>query len=388
MLADVDVCTGCSACFAACPRKAMSMLPDKDGFLFPKIDGAKCVQCGICERVCPVLRKSCGELEVDSSRDAPSAYAAITKNEVIRLESSSGGVFTELASQILKEKGCTFGCVLDARLVACHAKAETDSELSRMRGSKYVQSDLRDSFRDCKAELDNGRSVLFSGTPCQIAGLRNYLGREYPGLLTVDLICHGVPSPAVFDKYKHDVERRMESELTDIGFRSKKVSWKRFSMTHYFRDSAKDFAETLDRNSYLRVFLRNLCLRPCCATCKFRAGRSGADITIADFWGVERYLPEFSDEKGVSAVVVHTQKGRRVWTKLEGHMICKPVELASITESNPSYYHSVKIPIARERYLAGYSDKDFADFAAKVILGPIWLRALHKVKRLMKVLMP
>ena len=210
------------------------MVADHEGFLRPQIDASKCVQCHACERACPVLHPS----EPDTS---PTCYAARTKDDALRLASSSGGIFTELARPILAKGGVVFGCVWEKpALVAIHAKAETEDELAAMRGSKYVQSDLRDTYREAKAELQKGREVLFSGTPCQIAGLNKYLGKSYDNLLTVEIICHGVPSPAVFEKYKQELVKRFGATLVSIAFRNKFYSWRRCSLVSTYADASEN----------------------------------------------------------------------------------------------------------------------------------------------------
>ena len=251
-LASVAQCSGCTACKAACPKQAIAMVADHEGFLRPQIDASKCVQCHACERVCPVLHPS----EPDTS---PTCYAARTKDDVLRLASSSGGIFTELARPILAKGGVVFGCVWEKpALVAIHAKAENEDELAAMRGSKYVQSDLRDTYREAKAELQKGREVLFSGTPCQIAGLNKYLGKSYDNLLTVEIICHGVPSPAVFEKYKQEL-----GNPTTVNFKDKAESW--HNPTFSWKSSNGETSrEKLYANAYALAFLRDFCLRPSC----------------------------------------------------------------------------------------------------------------------------
>ncbi len=280
MLAPVALCSGCSACKAICSKNAIAMVPDKDGFLYPQINEMRCVQCDVCEKVCPVLYP--GEKDV-----SPKAYAAYTKDEALRLVSSSGGMFTELAKPILAAGGVVFGCILQKpELVAIHAKAEMPEELAAMRGSKYVQSDIRDTYREARTELLKGRQVLFTGTPCQIAGLNKYLGKNFDNLLTAEVICHSVPSPKLYEKFKATL-----GNPGMIVFRSKT------GQNNVFENSF-----------YARAFFNRLCSRLSCHRCVFKEGRSGADMTIGDFWGVEKFRPELNGEKGVSLLVVHTAK--------------------------------------------------------------------------------
>lgn len=323
------------------------MIPDEEGFLRPQVDASKCVGCYRCEQVCPVLHP--GE-----SAPSPTCYAAYTKDESLRLKSSSGGIFTELAKPFIAAGGVVFGCVWERpQLVAIHAKAETMDELAEMRGSKYVQSDLRDTFREAKAALMEGRQVLFSGTPCQIAGLNGFLGKHYDNLLTVEIICHGVPSPAVFAVYKAGIERRGLS-LADVVFRDKRISWRRFSLVASVAFGKVIVEESLDRNVFIGAFLGNLCLRSSCYQCLARKGRSGADLTIADFWGIERVCPELDDNRGTSLVMVHSARGREAWQQVRHGLNLREVPFEAVLEGNSSYRSSVPLPKGRRYFMQRY----------------------------------
>lgn len=342
-LASTTLCSGCSACFAACPKDAITMVPDAEGFLRPQIDETKCVQCHACERACPVLNLA-------QADDVPECYAARNQDEAIRLASSSGGLFTAIAKTTLAQGGVVFGCVWEKpALVAIHKKIETEVDLAEMRGSKYVQSDLRNTFREAKASLQAGRNVLFSGTPCQIAGLNRFLGKTYDNLLTCDIICHGSPSPAIFEKFKQELTKQFGTPPVSISFRNKFYSWRRCSLVSAFADTSEN-REDLYTNRYIKAFLRDLCLRPSCYQCAAKGGRSGADITIADFWGVERACPELDDNRGTSLVLVHTEKGRTVWNALE-NIEWRSVTIDAALRSNPSYFKSVRRPRRRDIFM-------------------------------------
>lgn len=357
------------------------MVADHEGFLRPQIDASKCVQCHACERACPVLHPS----EPDTS---PTCYAARTKDDALRLASSSGGIFTELARPILAKGGVVFGCVWEKpALVAIHAKAENEDELAAMRGSKYVQSDLRDTYREAKAELQKGREVLFSGTPCQIAGLNKYLGKSYDNLLTVEIICHGVPSPAVFEKYKQELVKRFGATPVSIAFRNKFYSWRRFSLVSTYADASEN-REDLYTDPYVKAFLRDFCLRPSCYDCQAKGGRSRADITIADFWGIEKVCPELDDDRGTSAVLLHSEKGRQTWAALHG-VECKTVSFDDVLMGNSSYIRSVAQPKRRDYFMRRFRNTRSLDSLVRYCQnGPwvIWMtrRCLGKAKRIVK----
>ena len=315
-------CCGCESCAQACPKRCISMREDAEGFLYPEVDRDLCVDCHLCERVCPVLNQ--GE-----ERKPLRSYAAKNKDEEIRRRSSSGGIFTLLAERVIDEDGVVFGARFDERWNVVHGYTETREGLAAFRGSKYVQSQLGDSYRQAESFLKSGRKVLFSGTPCQIAGLRLFLRKEYDNLLTVDFICHGVPSPGVWREYLREeiVRQRIgknsvlshpnrvqgDIRVENISFRDKRLGWKKFSFAltlsvpgGHGANNTVLLSEPLDKNIYLRGFLSDLYLRPSCYTCPAKCMKSGSDVTIGDFWGIKRVYPSFDDDKGVSVLLIHT----------------------------------------------------------------------------------
>lgn len=347
-LAPGEGCTGCAACRAVCLKGAIAMVADGEGFLRPRVDGARCVGCHRCEQVCPVLQPG----EPDAS---PVCYAAYTRDEELRLKSSSGGIFTELARPIVESGGVVFGCVLEhSRLVAIHAKAETMEDLAEMRGSKYVQSDLRDTFREARAALENGRQVLFSGTPCQIAGLNGFLGRRYDNLLTVEVVCHGVSSPAVFEAYKARIAQALGHLPVAVSFRDKYYSWRRFALTVSFAEGGERRADH-HTDFYLQAFCAGLCLRPSCYQCVAREGRSGVDVTLGDFWGAEVLCPDLDDNRGLSWVTLHTETGRAAWNQVSGRLICREVTVTDAMRENMCYVRSVRRPWGRRVFMRRFA---------------------------------
>ena len=379
-LARREACTGCTACRAVCPREAIALRPDGEGFLRPVVDAARCVRCGACERACPVLRPGAPD-------PAPDCFAARVRDLPLRLASSSGGVFTALARPVLAAGGVVFGVVWERpELVAIHAAAEDEAGLAEMCGSKYVQSDPRDTFREARAALRAGRRVLYSGTPCQIAGLLRFLGRPEPNLLTVEIICHGAPSPAVFERYKAEVAAEHGKTPVSIASRNKHYSWRRCSLVSAFADTS-EHREDLYANRYLRAFLGNLCLRPSCHRCQAKEGRSGADVTIADFWGVEKVCPALDDDRGTSAVLLHTEAGRRAWAACAEAVEAESVALGQIVDGNPSYLRPVPEPSGRAWFMAHFRALGLGPRVLRRALGGPWpirqaRRVCSKARRL------
>lgn len=312
---DKQQCCGCSSCVQVCPKQCIKFKEDADGFRYPIIDNELCIDCGLCERVCPCINQ-------DEYRIPIKVYAGVNPDEKIRLQSSSGGVFTSIAEAILQKDGVVFGAKFNDKFEVVHSYVESIDSLNEFRGSKYVQSIIGTSYYDAKCFLEEGRFVLFTGTPCQIAGLRKFLRKQYDNLLCVDVVCHGVPSPLVWKEYLNYILSKegvdcdkfdIPSKEIGISFRDKnRTGWKNygFSIRIHKSNSVKCFIhETLKENLYLEIFQHNLGLRPSCYLCPAKKGESGSDITIADFWRICDYYPELDDDKGISLIMCYTQKG-------------------------------------------------------------------------------
>ena len=341
-----EYCTGCGACAMVCSMKAIQMKPDKDGFLYPDINQTMCVNCRKCDDACPVSASS----PVDTGPDQ--AWMAYARNEGLRHSSSSGGAFSLIAETVLMQGGTVFGCTMSKDCYSAHHIAvETLEDLRKLRGSKYIQSNLDDTFRQAKDALDAGRWVLFSGTPCQIAGLKTFLGKKnYEKLLTVDMVCHGVPSPRVWENYIREIEGEYDQKVTQVSFRDKTEGWVRFSLAIDMANG-KNYRANVTKDPYLRGFVGNLYLRKSCYRCAFKAGRYLSDITLADFWGIEKIYPNESDNKGISLIIIHTEKGDRCLELLREQAILKPIPLKDAVSSNPSYFKSVPPNPFRDRVL-------------------------------------
>lgn len=310
-LAEKHNCTGCAACQAACAHGAIRMVPDQEGFVYPQIDEKRCVECGACARVCPAQRES---LPAEPPRQV---WAAVSRDEDIRRKSSSGGVFTALARRILEDGGIVYGAALMPDNTVQHLRVQTEQELAPLRGSKYVQSDMKGCLASLCSDLRAGRRVLFTGTPCQIAGafqLAREQGIDDSRLVLCDIVCHGVPSPLVWKEYVSLLEAETGGGITDVTFRGKEEGW-HAPIAVRFRDE-QDGAHT-DRR-FTQLFLRDLILRPACHHCRYTTPNRVSDLTIADFWGIENTAnSELDDNGGTSLVMVRSEKGRALLEKCE-----------------------------------------------------------------------
>lgn len=326
-------CCGCFACENICPEKCIAMVEDKEGFWYPKVDYNKCIKCGKCIDVCPIINK----VQVNNN---PVAYACINKNESIRLNSSSGGIFTLIAEKIIDDGGVVFGAQFNEKFDVEHGLIETKEELSKLRGSKYVQSKIGETYRESKYFLESGRKVLFSGTPCQIAGLKSFLKKNYKNLFCIDIICHGVPSPMVWQKYISHRENIARSKTKRISFRQKNDGWKKFSVSFQFQNDT-EYCNTLDKDLYMKAFLKNICLRPSCYDCQFKGIHRISDITLGDFWGIQNILPEMDDDKGTSLMFINSDKGRKLFNKIEDKCEYKRIDIIEAIKYNYSAIKSV-----------------------------------------------
>ena len=358
-----DSCTGCMACVNVCTHHAIHIIHDGEGFDRPKIEEELCVNCGLCQKVCPINHHP-------TTNEPQKVYSGWSLNEEVRLYSSSGGAFSEIARPILAAGGVVFGCALNAALQAEHTYVETMEELaSKLRGSKYVQSRIGDSYSQAKAFLMQGRKVLFSGTPCQIAGLKNYLHKEYEHLITVDLICHGVPSPLVFENYKEFMQHRENMKLTSVKFRCKKSSWIFFNMTlkgHVEKSGAsKTYNGSYYDDPYIRGFLRDYFLRPSCHQCHFASTQRCSDFTIADWWGYKRERDEDKDYacKGVSLIMANTAKAVELVANMKMSLRERTVEEAKKT--NKCLYTSFPQNENRESFWNDYRIMTFEELVSK-----------------------
>ena len=316
------------------------MVENREGFFYPVVDAGSCTDCKLCERVCPVLHPY--------RRKEPSVvFAAKNKNQELRLSSSSGGLFSLAAEKVINDGGVVFGACFNAKMEIEHRFTETLGELRIFRGSKYVQGNTADCYRQAARFLEAGRKVLFSGTPCQIAGLKQYLQHDYEELITIEVVCHGVPSPKVWRNYYSGIGLQCDSAC--VTFRDKQNGWRHYNFTVTDQASGKVlYSEPAHRNFFMKGFLQNLYLRPSCHHCMSKAFKSGADIVLGDFWGIGNYYPEFDDDKGVSLVIPLSTKGTGLFKTLS--VDCIETDYRKAFAGNPCLELSSPAHPKREKF--------------------------------------
>lgn len=304
-------CYGCMACVNVCPTKAIETYSDEEGFLYPMVQEEQCIHCNRCRKVCPITK----EIETIDDFDQR-IYAVKHLEENLRIKSTSGGMFLALSDAILELGGIVYGAILEDNLTVVHARATNKEERDRMIGSKYVQSDLSEIYSWLDADLKHNSTILFTGTPCQIAAIKAYSkGRDTSRLFLCDIVCHGVASPRMWKEYIAFQEKKKKSKLTYHYFRTKMNGWHSMTSKNVYENGKEDH-ESLRSQLHMNLFLSDLMLRPCCYTCKYSSMKRGSDITLGDYWGVEKSLPSFDDNQGISLVLVNTLKGNELFQKV------------------------------------------------------------------------
>lgn len=382
-------CCGCMACRAVCPRNAVSMMPDKEGFAYPLINESVCVHCRLCERVCPALHPS-------EARIPLSVCAAMAKDNTLRLASSSGGVFSLLAKDVLAKGGVVFGAAFDHDdWHVYHRFVDNEADLQELRGSKYVQSDVGDCYNQVKEFLKAGRPVMFTGTPCQIAGLVKVLGANpttpTEKLLLVDVVCHAVPSPLAWKKY---LEKRLASVYNDgkgglrdirrISSRRKDCGWKRYAMSLTFANDMAYLA-CFSQDPFMRGFLSELYNRPSCHNCPCKNLKSGSDLTIADYWGVASKFADMDDDMGTSLVLVNTEYGKQAFSAIITNLDVKYSVFEHACETNGAIWHSSEPHPNRCKFFRVVQTNDFDDIVERLIRLPFFFRLTRRLRRLLKL---
>ncbi len=327
-----ELCNGCGTCALRCPKNAIEMVEDGEGFLYPHINKEKCINCGLCEKVCSNFNKT-GQESV--------AYIAINNNEKELKNASSGGMFYILAKYVIENNGVVFGVTYDKELNVIHKYAETLEDCKQFCGSKYVRSDLKNTYKEAEKFLKDGRVVLYTGTACQLSGLKSYLGKEYDNLILCDILCHANPSPKVFRLYKESLEKKYSKKVKDIKFRSKENGWRNQTPIIVFNDNNK-----IEENTFFNAFVKEMINRQSCYSCMFASKSRITDFTIADFWGIEKVKPNLDSTKGVSLLTVNSEKGKKLLNIFKNNTsILEKVDIDIASK----YNHFNNVPVHKNR---------------------------------------
>ncbi|WP_279014195.1 Coenzyme F420 hydrogenase/dehydrogenase, beta subunit C-terminal domain [Thomasclavelia cocleata] len=322
-----EKCSGCEACVNICPKNCITMIEDKYGFRYPTVNQSQCSNCNLCESVCPIKKFN------------KEVYACYAKNKNEYMSSSSGGAFAVIARKVLTNGGLVCGAAFDENFNVKHMIISNLNDLYKLKGTKYVQSEIGSVYKDIKKYLDKRYQVLFSGTPCEVAGLKKYLKNEYSNLITVDLICHGVPSPKIWQDYLNEVKG--VNKIKNVSFRNKKEGISNVYVDIEF-DNGKILHEKYSENIYINGFINNLYIRPSCNNCQFKGDMRYSDITLGDFWSIDEFHRGFSQGYGTSAVVLHTEKGKKMFNTIKQDLVYTGSTLENATVWNSCYFESVK----------------------------------------------
>lgn len=356
-----NLCMGCGACMNTCPKGCISMEPDCEGFLRPKINTALCIDCKRCQSVCPALSKN------QMVQIPVHAYGAHSKDGDIVHSSSSGGIFTLLGREVLGRGGVAFGAAFAGPDCVRHIAIQNETELWRLRGSKYVQSKIGRTYQQAKQFLKEDRWVLFSGMPCQIAGLKAYLGREYEKLLCVDTICHSVPSPKVWQQFLKEAGDAAGSPVIRVNFREKQNSWDKYFLRLDFQNG-KTIRYTGAENWYMQAFIQGMSTRPSCYSCKFKGENHFSDLTLGDFWGVRYADPECLYEDGTSLVLIHTEKGKQFLEDCRNDAVIQKTDFVKAIQGNPAYTIPSRPHRARELFFGNLGKVPIAEMVQQYLI--------------------
>lgn len=360
-------CTGCAACVNRCPTDCISMQSDTEGFLYPVLDESKCIRCRNCNAACPVLSPPARP----ESEQAPSCYAAWSKDEQIRFQSTSGGVFTHLAQAVLSQGGFVAGARYRTDHLVEHVLISSEADLEPLRQSKYVQSEIGLVYREIRERLQQQKPVLFAGTPCQCAGLKAFLGREYDELYLCDFICRGVNSPEVYLTYLRELEKRYGAPVKRVWFKNKTYGWNRFCTKIIFEDGQEYLADR-ETDPFMLGYIKtrlSCYIRPSCYDCRFKGVHRPVEITLGDFWGAGIQNPELDPDKGTSLLIVHTEKGKKLFAAAHG-LILQPSDLNQALSKNPCAVQSVPKAADRQRFFRELSQRGFFESISRLSLDP------------------
>lgn len=376
-------CCGCGACSNVCPKHAINMIEDREGFLYPTVDISLCVNCGLCDKVCP--------MQLNGTYAVPTeAYVVQNRNDTIRRQSTSGASINAIAEEVLSHGGFVYGVELSNDLKCRHIEVTKKSDLKKLQGSKYVQSDTDNVYRKVRERLKEEKEVLFIGTPCQVTALKSFLKKDYEKLLCIDFACHGVPSPGVFREYVQYIERVYHKKVKNINFRDKSYGYAAQNQKITFVDgSTKEGSNAI--KTFLRMMFNGLILRPTCYECKFKTLGRASDITVYDCQLIGKFYPDMDDNKGTSNLIVHTNKGHNIISSeyVKKHMDIRKVDINAIIEyEGIMLYESAKINPRRAAFFDDYQHMTYGEVTKKYAPGSIKIIIGNSVKFLTKFMGP
>ncbi len=337
-----STCCGCSGCANACSKKCIEMTADEEGFSYPKVNKNECINCGLCEKVCPIINVLPDEPKEQWG------YVVQSKDEKVLAESTSGGAFTAIAEYVIENGGIVFGAAFDEELNVIHTAVDNKNDLCKFRNSKYVQSDMGSCFRQAKKHLDEGRLVCFSGTPCQVEGLYHFLGKEYENLILVDVVCHAIPSPLVWKKYLEIQRKNLGDGITNIKFRDKAPYGYKYSMMSVYKHENQIYKNGVETDPMLRAFFSDICDRPSCYKCKFKKRYRVSDFTIWDCFEVDKFSKTLDNDKGVTRILIQNPKAYMLFSKIKRNLIFSEVSTNKLTENVYEMFNSVEENKKRE----------------------------------------
>lgn len=368
-------CCGCSACQQICSHNAIEMRPDKEGFIFPVKDLSACVNCGLCEKVCSF----CSPQYKNSTLGV---YAAMEKSESLRSQSSSGGLFFAIAKSIVDRGGIVFGAYMNDEMKVYHTSAENINELKGLRGSKYVQSNLYDTYREIRTQLRSGRLVFFTGTGCQVAGLKSFLIKKYDNLITSDLVCHGVPNQKLFNEHIGYLEHRFKGKVVSYMFRDNK-NWGGCESVKILKNRGHYKIYNFPGYSlspYLYSFMHGMTFRLSCYHCPFAKIPRQGDITLADYWGVAKYFPELNSKSGVSLILINTPRGKEIISEIQNDIIIKKSNIKDASKENKNLVESSVMPEIRSRIFHLIEAQGYSKIANTIFRPKNYNLLLLKIK--------
>ncbi len=369
-ITDKTKCTGCSACKNICFQNAIKFEDDFAGYRYPKVDISNCIDCCLCEKICPIINP----VKVDKNYKKPIVKAAWNLDEEVRINSTSGGVFSALADRFINAGGYVVGAIYTDDFRIEHTISSSKEKIKQLRQSKYAQSELGDIFSQIKSILNNGDNLMFCGSPCQVAGLKSYLRKDYDNLFLVDFICRGIISQKIYKNYLESVERHSKSTITKVHFKNKDFGWNKFS-TKLSLKNGDSYHKDRYTDEYMVGYLKhNLYLRPCCHDCRFKTLPRVSDISLGDFWGIGNYNKMLDNDKGTSAVIINSEKGERLFNTAKEKLYYSDSTIEQVAKGNACLFNIAPRGKYSNYFYKHFLKMDFIELIHKIEEKALWDR--------------